>query len=160
LSNLAKRVYEKNWQNPIAIIVLKLLFGDIDSFITGAASMNLIGDDIRAQASLATVEVDTEDFPLGVTEIRQDDITQAQTAVRSVLADVSGGLELFENDYTKPGVGYYSIATRHYLQEQRNGIPQVNIVALYPRLTWDPNSQEAFQELMNSVLEVGQNSGV
>jgi hypothetical protein len=70
-----------------------------------------------------------------------------------VLADVSGGLELFETQYDKPGVAHYSIATRNYLQQQRNRIPQVDIVALYPRVTWDPDSQETFQELMNSVLE-------
>jgi hypothetical protein len=43
LSRLFNRVYQKHHQNPIAIIVLKLLFGDIDNFIRGA-SEDLIGE--------------------------------------------------------------------------------------------------------------------
>jgi hypothetical protein len=160
LSNLFKRVYHKHRQNhPIAIIVLKLHFSGFDDFILDA-SKALIGNNQRDRWSFITAPVNAERIPLEVFRIGQEDITQDENAVRSVLADVSRGLELFKTKYANQGIANYFIWTRNYLEQQRDHIPQVDIVSLYPRVTWGPDSQKAFQDLMNRVLGVASSFSV
>jgi hypothetical protein len=155
LSNLVKRVYIKYKDHPIAIIVLKLLFSNIDTFISEQSKELLVmgKNPISDFESLIIAKINPDELLLEATKIGNESFKQARYLVRSMLNDVSTGLDQFNTKYDNQGVAGFSLLTRAYLHGQLMRIPQADIIKLFPDV-WESVNQTTFTKFMIRVLGI------